>query len=74
MALYNNQSTDGTNPDPPAKRASASSAWRLRSVKTAGDKSGSDGGKGCGTNARTDSPKVVEIEWAPVVRAIESGL
>jgi len=26
MALYNSQSTDGTNPDTPANRASASSA------------------------------------------------
>ena len=62
IALYNNQSTDGTKPDTPAKRASASSACRLRSVNTSCDRGGSDGGKVWGTNARTDSPSVVEIE------------
>ncbi|HRN82753.1 MAG TPA: hypothetical protein PK667_11720, partial [Nitrosomonas europaea] len=62
MALYNNQSTDGAKPDTPAKRASANSACRLRSVNILGDRSGSDGGKEWGTNARTDSPGFVEIE------------
>jgi hypothetical protein len=31
-------------------------------VNTSGDSAGSDGGKAWGTNARTDSPSVVESE------------
>lgn len=62
MALYNSQSTEGTKPGTPAKRASANSACRLRSVNASGARRGPEGGKAWGTNARTDSPKVVEVE------------
>lgn len=68
------QSTDGTSPDTPAKRASASLACRFSSVNTSGFKAGSEGGRALGTNARNDLPSVVEIEWVPVVCVLESCL
>jgi hypothetical protein len=48
-------------PETPARRASANSAKRLRSENTTDERAGSTGGKACGTNACTGSPKVVEI-------------
>lgn len=61
IALYSSQSTDGTSPDTPDKRASASSATRLGSTKLSGAKTGLVGGSGFGTKAWTDSSKVVDV-------------
>jgi GT2 family glycosyltransferase len=45
LVVADGQSTDGTNPDTPLKRASASSAWRLRSANIEDNKAGPAGGK-----------------------------
>ncbi|MNV53468.1 hypothetical protein D3C71_1456200 [compost metagenome] len=70
MALYSSQSTEGTSPATPAKRASAISAAWLAAANDSGASGGLAGGSECGTNALTGSPSVVDVMKVPVLRIV----